>query len=321
MFPAVRMRRLRGNPRVRELVRGTRLSPKDLVYPIVVDERLKEQEKVRSLPGLHRQSLRTVADEAAAVADLGIPAVILFGIPKEKDEDGSGAFGKDGVIQRAVGRIKEVTDLAVIADLCLCEYTSHGHCGLLRGARIDNDQTLEVYGRIAVSQALAGSDMIAPSGMMDGQVAAIRKELDETGFEELPILSYAVKYASAFYGPFREAAEASPKFGDRKGHQMDPGSAVQAIREARLDLGEGADILMVKPAMPYLDILAMLRREVDVPLAAFQVSGEYATLKAAAENGWVDEEQVVLESLTAIKRAGADFILTYFAREYASHLT
>ncbi len=320
MYPAARMRRLRGHPRVRELVRETRLSPKDLVYPIVVDERLKAQESIRSLPGVHRQSVRTVADEAAAVADLRIPAVILFGIPREKDEDGSGAFAKDGVIQEAIRRIKEGTDLAVIADLCLCEYTSHGHCGLLRGAHIDNDQTLDVYGRIAVSQALAGSDMIAPSGMMDGQVAAIRKELDETGFEELPILSYAVKYASAFYGPFREAAEGAPKFGDRKGHQMDPGTAVQALREARLDLAEGADILMVKPAMPYLDILATLRREMDVPLAAFQVSGEYAALKAAAENGWVDEEQVVLESLTAIKRAGADFILTYFAKEYASRL-
>ena len=314
------MRRLRGNPRIRELVRETRLSPKDLVCPIFVDERLKAQESVRSLPGVHRQSLRTVADEAAAVADLGIPAVILFGIPKGKDEDGSGAFAKDGVIQRAVRRIKEVTDLAVIADLCLCQYTSHGHCGLLRGARIDNDQTLDVYRRIAVSQALSGSDMIAPSGMMDGQVAAIRKELDDAGFEELPILSYAVKYASAFYGPFREAAEGAPKFGDRKGHQMDPSSSAQALREARLDLEEGADILMVKPAMPYLDILAALRREMDVPLAAFQVSGEYAALKAAAEKGWVDEEQVVLESLTAIKRAGADFILTYFAKEYVSHL-
>ncbi len=313
------MRRLRGNPRIRELVRETRLSPKDLVCPICVDERLKARESVRSLPGVHRQSLRTVADEAAAVADLGIPAVILFGIPKEKDEGGSGAFAKDGVIQGAVRRIKEVTDLAVIVDLCLCQYTSHGHCGLLRGARIDNDQTLDVYRRIAVSQALSGSDMIAPSGMMDGQVAAIREELDDAGFEELPILSYAVKYASAFYGPFREAAEGAPKFGDRKGHQMDPGSASQALREARLDLEEGADILMVKPAMPYLDILAALRREMNVPLAAFQVSGEYAALKAAAENGWVDEEQVVLESLTAIKRAGADFILTYFAKEYASH--
>ncbi len=313
------MRRLRGNPRIRELLRETRLSPKDLVCPIFVDERLKAQESVRSLPGVHRQSQRTVADEVAAVADLGIPAVILFGIPKEKDEGGSGAFAKDGVIQGAVRRIKEVTDLAVIVDLCLCQYTSHGHCGLLRGARIDNDQTLDVYRRIAVSQALSGSDMIAPSGMMDGQVAAIRTELDDAGFEELPILSYAVKYASAFYGPFREAAEGAPKFGDRKGHQMDPGSAVQALREARLDLEEGADILMVKPAMPYLDILAALRREMDVPLAAFQVSGEYAALKAAAEKGWVDEEQVVLESLTAIKRAGADFILTYFAKEYASH--
>ena len=318
MFPATRMRRLRGNPRIRDLLRETRLSPKDLVCPIFVDERLKAQESVRSLPGVQRQSLRTVADEVAAVADLGIPAVILFGIPKEKDEDGSGAFAKDGVIQGAVRRIKEVTDLAVIADLCLCQYTSHGHCGLLRGARIDNDQTLDVYGRIAVSQALSGSDMIAPSGMMDGQVAAIRKDLDDAGFEELPILSYAVKYASAFYGPFREAAEGTPKFGDRKGHQVDPGSAAQALREARLDLEEGADILMVKPAMPYLDILAALRREMDVPLAAFQVSGEYAMLKAAAEHGWVDEEQVVLESLTAIKRAGADFILTYFAKEYAS---
>jgi porphobilinogen synthase len=320
MYPAVRMRRLRANPRIRDLVRGTRLSPKDLVYPIFVDERAKVPQPIAAMPGIHRQSLRTVAKDAGEVADLGIPAVLLFGIPAEKDETGAGAFAKDGVVQEAIRRVKEVTDVAVIADLCLCEYTSHGHCGLLRGARIDNDRTLEAYARIAVSQALAGADMIAPSGMMDGQVAAIRKALDEAGFEELPILSYAVKFASAFYGPFREAAEGAPKFGDRRSHQMDPGSPVQALREARLDLAEGADILMVKPAMPYLDILASLRRDIDVPLAAFQVSGEYAALKAAAANGWLNEEQTVLESLTAIRRAGADFILTYFAKDYAKRL-
>lgn len=320
MFPATRMRRLRAHPKVRELVRGTRVTPGDLVYPIFVDERLRVPQPVESMPGIHRQSLRTVAKEAGEAADLGIPAIILFGIPKEKDEAGTGAFAKDGVVQQGIRRIKEVTDLAAIADLCLCEYTSHGHCGLLRGARIDNDRTLEAYGKIAVSQALAGADMVAPSGMMDGQVAAIRRALDEAGFEELPILSYAVKYASAFYGPFREAAEGAPKFGDRRSHQMDPGSAVQALREARLDLAEGADILMVKPAMPYLDILATLRREVDVPLAAFQVSGEYAALRAAAANGWLDEEATVLESLTAIRRAGADFVLTYFAKDYAARL-
>ncbi len=320
MYPAVRMRRLRANPRIRDLVHGTRLSPKDLVYPIFVDERAKAPQPIAAMPGIHRQSLGTVAKDAGEVADLGIPAVLLFGIPREKDEGGSGAYAKDGVVQEAIRRIKEVADVAVIADLCLCEYTSHGHCGLLRGARIDNDRTLEVYGKIAVSQALAGADMVAPSGMMDGQVAAIRKALDEAGFEELPILSYAVKYASAFYGPFREAAEGAPKFGDRRSHQMDPGSAVQALREARLDLAEGADILMVKPAMPYLDILASLRRDIDVPLAAFQVSGEYAALKAAAANGWLNEEQTVLESLIAIRRAGADFILTYFAKDYAKRL-
>jgi porphobilinogen synthase len=314
------MRRLRAHPKIRELVRGTRLSEKDLVCPVFVDARAKAPQAIASMPGIHRQSPRTVAKEAGEAADLGIPAIILFGLPEEKDEAGTGAFAKDGVVHQAIRRIKEVTDLAVIADLCLCEYTSHGHCGLLRGARIDNDRTLEVYGRIAVSQALAGADMVAPSGMMDGQVAAIRKALDEAGFEELPILSYAVKYASAFYGPFREAAEGAPKFGDRRSHQMDPGSAAQALREARLDLAEGADVLMVKPAMPYLDILATLRREVEAPLAAFQVSGEYAVLKGAAANGWLDEEAAVLESLTAIKRAGADFVLTYFAKEYAPRL-
>lgn len=320
MYPAVRMRRLRANPRIRDLVRGTRLSPKDLVYPIFVDERAKAPQPIAAMPGIYRQSLRTVAKDAGEVADLGIPAIILFGIPREKDEGGSGAYAKDGAVQEAIRRIKEVADVAVIADLCLCEYTSHGHCGLLQGAQIDNDRTLEVYGKIAVSQALAGADMVAPSGMMDGQVAAIRTALDEAGLEELPILSYSVKFASAFYGPFREAAEGAPKFGDRRSHQMDPGSAVQALREARLDLAEGADVLMVKPAMPYLDIIASLRRDIDVPLAAFQVSGEYAALKAAAANGWLNEEETVLESLTAIRRAGADFILTYFAKDYAKRL-
>lgn len=320
MYPAVRMRRLRANPRIRDLVRGTRLSPKDLVYPIFVDERAKASQPIAAMPGIYRQSLRTVAKDAGEVADLGIPAIILFGIPREKDEAGSRAYAKDGAVQEAIRRIKEVADVAVIADLCLCEYTSHGHCGLLQGAQIDNDRTLEVYGKIAVSQALAGADMVAPSGMMDGQVAAIRTALDEAGLEELPILSYSVKFASAFYGPFREAAEGAPKFGDRRSHQMDPGSAVQALREARLDLAEGADVLMVKPAMPYLDIIASLRRDIDVPLAAFQVSGEYAALKAAAANGWLNEEETVLESLTAIRRAGADFILTYFAKDYAKRL-
>jgi porphobilinogen synthase len=314
------MRRLRAHPKIRELVRGTRLSRKDLAYPMFVDARAKAPQAIASMPGIHRQSLRAVAKEAGEVADLGIPGIILFGIPEERDEVGSGAFAKGGVVQESIRRIKEVSDVAVIVDLCLCEYTSHGHCGLLKGARIDNDRTLDVYGKIAVSQALAGADMVAPSGMMDGQVAAIRKALDEADFEELPILSYAVKYASAFYGPFREAAEGAPKFGDRRNHQMDPGSAVQALREARLDLAEGADILMVKPAMPYLDILATVRREVDAPLAAFQVSGEYAALKAAGANDWIDEETAVLESLTAIKRAGADFVLTYFAKEYAARL-
>src|SRR6266568_4752279 len=243
MFPATRMRRLRANPKVRELVRGTRVTAKDLVYPIFVDARAKAPQPIASMPGVHRQSLRTVAKEAGDAADLGVPAIILFGLPREKDEIGSGASAKDGVVQEAIRRIKDVSDVAVIADLCLCEYTSHGHCGLLKGARIDNDRTLEAYGKIAVSQALAGADMVAPSGMMDGQVAAIRKALDEAGFEELPILSYAVKFASAFYGPFREAADGAPKFGDRRGHQMDPGSGGQALREARLDLDEGADIL------------------------------------------------------------------------------
>lgn len=320
MFPTRRMRRLRVHPRLRELVAETNLSPNHLVQGLFVDETLREREEVPSLPGVFRLPLGQVAKEAALLEDVGLPALLLFGIPAEKDPRGSGAADPDGVAQRAVRAVKETTDLAVIADLCLCQYTDHGHCGLLRGARIDNDATLEAYGRVAASQAEAGADVIAPSGMMDGQVGAIREALDEAGYPETAILSYAAKYASSFYGPFREAAGSRPAFGDRRGHQMDPSAARQAILEAEADLAEGADVLMVKPALPYLDILRTLRDRFPVPLAAFQVSGEYAMIKAAALKGWLDEEPVVREALTAMRRAGADFVVTYFARDVARGL-
>jgi porphobilinogen synthase len=311
------MRRLRINPRIRELVRETRLGPKDLVQPIFVDEGIREASEVPSMPGIHRLPLSDVGKEAGHLADLGIPAAILFGIPARKDKVGSGAYDPKGIVQRAVAAVKETTDLAVITDVCLDEYTSHGHCGVLRDGQIDNDATLQLHARTAVTHARAGADMVAPSGMMDGQVAALRAALDAEGFLELPILAYAVKYASALYGPFREAAASTPSFGDRRSHQMDAPNAREALAEARLDVEEGADIIMVKPALPYLDILAALRAAMDVPLAAYQVSGEYSMLKAAAGKGWLGEDRVVEECLTAIKRAGASFIITYSARDFA----
>jgi porphobilinogen synthase len=312
------MRRLRINPRLRELVQETRLSPRDLVQPIFVDENLEARAEIKSMPGIYRWSLRDLPKEAGFIEDLGIPAVILFGIPQGKDEVGSGAYDPLGVVQKATAVINETTDLAVITDVCLDEYTSHGHCGVLRGGAIDNDATLDLYARTAVSQARAGADMVAPSGMMDGQVAAIRRALDGEGFQELPVLAYAVKYASALYAPFREAAASAPAFGDRRSHQMDPPNSREALEEARLDLEEGADVLMVKPALPYLDILARLRAAFDAPLAAYHVSGEYSMLKAAAMKGWVREEAVLREVLTGIKRAGANFIITYHAKDYST---
>lgn len=317
MFPARRMRRLRAHPRVRDLVAEASWSPRDLVQPLFVDASLQAPREVASMPGVFRFPVDRVAKEATHLEDLGLPAVLLFGVPAERDATGSGAWDPDGVVQRAVRAVKEVTDLAVLTDLCLCQYTDHGHCGLLRGEALDNDGTVEAYGRVAVSQAKAGADVVAPSGMMDGQVAEIRKALDEAGFPELPLLSYAVKYASAFYGPFRDAADSAPSFGDRRSHQMDPATARQALLEAETDLQEGADVLMVKPGLPYLDVLRTLRDRFAVPLAAYQVSGEYAMIKAAALKGWLDEGAAVDESLTALRRAGADFLVTYFAKDAA----
>ncbi len=320
MFPENRPRRLRANPAIRGLVRETELSVRDLICPLFVNEALRVPQAITSMPGVCSYPVETVGKEGRSLEGLGIPAVLLFGVPRKKDERASGAWVEDGVTQRAIRSIKEESGLLVIADLCLCEYTSHGHCGVLHGERVDNDSTLELYGLTAISQAEAGADMIAPSGMMDGQVRAIREALDDGGFEEVPILSYAAKYASAFYGPFREAAQSAPALGDRRTHQMDPGNAREAIREMRLDAEEGADILMVKPALPYLDIIREARETFDLPIAAYNVSGEYAMIKAAAANGWLDHDRAMMESLLSIKRAGADMIVTYFAPEAAKVL-
>lgn len=311
-----RMRRLR-QPGVRDLVTENRLSVKSMIQPIFVDERLSQPMPIDSMPGQNRQSLESVSVEAAELEDLGVPAVLLFGLPAHKDELGSDAYDSRGVIQKAVAEIKETTNLVVITDLCLCEYTSHGHCGLIRGERILNDETLPILGEIAVSHAEAGADIIAPSGMMDGMVGAIRTALDLDGYTETPILSYAAKYASTFYGPFREAAESGFAFGDRKGYQMNPANAAEALWEVQLDLEEGADMVMVKPAMPYLDILRSVKDVFGVPTAAYQVSGEYSMIVAAAERGWLNGRAAFLEALTSIKRAGADIIITYWAKEYA----
>jgi porphobilinogen synthase len=311
-------------------VRETALSPADFIYPLFVRPGQAEQREIRSMPGVYQWSVDRAVGEAEAAAELGIPAIILFGIPSEKDPLGRENYAPEGVVQRAIRAVKTaVPELVVVTDVCLCEYTDHGHCGVLNEGEnraqphlaegfVLNDPTLEILGRVAVSHAEAGADIVAPSGMMDGMVAAIRSALDEARFEHLPVLSYAVKYASAFYGPFREAAESPPRSGDRKSHQMDPANAREALREAGLDVAEGADLLMVKPALPYLDVIYRVRSAFpQLPLAAYQVSGEYAALKAAGANGWIDERAAVLESLIAIKRAGADLILTYFAKEAA----
>jgi porphobilinogen synthase len=311
------------HPRIRDMVRQAALGVDDLIYPLFVCPGQGVRHEVGSMPGVYNLSVDQLVEECHEVADLGIPAVLLFGIPEEKDPEGSGAWREDGIVQRALRAVKDALGerLALIADACLCEYTSTGHCGLIdeRG-EVANDPTLELLARTAASQARSGADMIAPSDMMDGRVGAIRSALDAGGFQNTPILSYAVKYASAYYGPFRDAAQGAPKFGDRRSHQMDPANAREAIEEARLDLAEGADILMVKPAGPYLDVLASLRREFDVPLAAYQVSGEYAMIKAAGQNGWIDEAAVAWETALGIKRAGADMIVTYFAKDLARHI-
>ena len=320
-FPEYRARRLRKNENFRRLIRETSLSVDDLVYPLFAVPGKSVKKPITSMPGQFQLSVDYIAKEAQKAHELDIPAVLLFGIPAKKDEMATGAFAKDGIIQQAVKRIKnEVPDILVITDVCLCEYTSHGHCGMLEKGAVQNDSTLEVLAETAISQARAGADMVAPSAMMDGQVATIREALDENAFEDVPIMAYAAKYASSFYGPFREAAECAPQFGGRKAYQMDPANADEAIREMSLDVGEGADIIMVKPALAYLDIICRAKQEFDLPLAAYNVSGEYSMIKAAAQLGWLDEEKAMIESLTAIKRAGADIIITYFALQMAKLL-
>lgn len=321
MFPTIRMRRLRTS-KFRPLIREVELNITDLICPVFVDETITEPVEVNSMPGYYRLPLEMAADEAACIAELGIPAIILFGVPKEKDEMGTHAYGDHDVIQNAIRSIKkEEKDLIVITDLCLCEYTTHGHCGIIsKTQQILNDPTLEVLGKIAVSQARAGADIVAPSGMMDGMVQAIRKALDDNRFHDIPIMSYAAKYFSSFYGPFREAVDSCYAFGDRSSYQMDTGNSDEAIREVELDVEEGADIILVKPAMPYLDIIYRIKEKYRMPTAAYHVSGEYAMIKAAARNGWLDERKVVYESLLSIKRAGADMILTYFAKDMAQML-
>jgi len=317
-YPVVRHRRLRYNPLVRDMVRETVLTKNDLIYPLFVVPGEKVKKEVKSMPGVFNLSIDELVKECKEVRDLGIPAVILFGIPEHKDEVGSDAYNENGIIQRVVRAVKaEVSDLLVITDVCMCEYTSHGHCGLLKGEEILNDETVSLLAKEAVSHAEAGADMIAPSDMMDGRVAAIRKALDYKGFTKIPIMSYAAKYSSGFYGPFRDAAESTPAFGDRKSHQMDIGNVNEALREVAEDIEEGADIVMVKPAGPYLDVIRKVKDTFGMPTAAYQVSGEYAMIKAAGANGWIDEERVMVEAAFAIKRAGADMFLTYFAKDLA----
>ncbi|HWQ49084.1 MAG TPA: porphobilinogen synthase [Methanosarcina sp.] len=323
MFPDVRLRRLRKG-KIRNLVRETTLSLDDLVQPIFVNENIYSTVEISSMPGICNIPLSEVANEAKEIADLGIPAVILFGVPAFKDAEGSSSYGENDIVQEAVRRIKaELGDkLVVITDVCMCEYTNHGHCGIVDSEtkEILNDPTLEVLGKIAVSHAKAGADIVAPSGMMDGMVEAIRQALDISGFENIPIMSYAAKYHSCFYGPFREAAESGYSFGDRSTYQMDPANSNEAIREVTLDVAEGADIIIVKPALPYLDIIYRVKTEFGMPTAAYNVSGEYAMIKAAAANGWLDEKKAIYESLISIKRAGADIIITYFAKDAARML-
>ena len=320
-FPQMRLRRLRRSEALRALIRETEAEVGDLIYPLFVVEGNKMKQEISSMPGLYRLSSDLLPGEVDEIARLGIPAIILFGIPQKKDEVGSSAYHKKGVVQQAIRAIKKATpELLVITDVCLCEYTSHGHCGVVVDGYVDNDKTLELLARTALSHTEAGADMIAPSDMMDGRVKAIRQALDGNGFQDIPILAYAAKYASAFYGPFREAAESAPQFGDRRSYQMDPPNWREALREVEQDIAEGADIVMVKPALPYLDVIRKVRDTFNHPLAAYSVSGEYAMVKAAAQQGWLDERGIVLEMLTAIKRAGADIIISYYAKEAARWL-
>jgi porphobilinogen synthase len=317
-FPAVRLRRLRRSEALRRLVRETRVDGADLVFPLFVGPTSKRNEE---LPALGRHSVADLLGEVEDCLRLGITAVLLFGIPEEKDEEGSGAYDEDGIVQQALRALRpRFPELMLLTDVCLCEYTSHGHCGLIRDGEVDNDATLDLLARTAVSHAVAGADAVCPSDMMDGRVGATRSALDEAGLDEIAIVAYSAKYCSAFYGPFREAAESAPAFGDRRGYQMDPANVREALRECSLDVGEGADVLMVKPALPNLDVIRAVRERFDLPLAAYNVSGEYAMVKAAAAHGWLDERQAAHESLTAIKRAGADLVISYWAKDLAAWL-
>jgi len=317
-FPLYRPRRLRESPLLRSMVRETSLRVDDFVYPLFAIHGRGVREPIGSMPWQYRLSIDEMLKECKDAASMGIPAVLLFGLPRDKDPRGTEAYADDGIIQQAVRAVKDtIPDLLVVTDVCLCEYTSHGHCGVVEDGRVKNDPSLELIARTAISHAEAGADMVAPSDMMDGRVAAIREGLDEGGFPELPIMAYSAKYASAFYGPFREAADSTPQFGDRRSYQMDPANILEAMREVALDVDEGADIVMVKPALPYLDVIARVKAEFGLPVAAYSVSGEYAMLKAAGQLGWIDEERAMLEALTGIRRAGADIIITYFAKDAA----
>jgi porphobilinogen synthase len=322
-FPSVRMRRLRRTPAMRSMLQKVRLHPSDLIYPVFVDETIQKPKPVDAMPDYYRFPIQQVVDEVRQAVAQEIKAIILFGIPSKKDETASRAFADDGVVQRAIRELKEEfgEELVVMADVCLCEYTTHGHCGIVKDGKVINDETLGILQKIAVSQARAGADVVAPSAMMDGQVRFIREALDDAGFGEVAVLAYSAKYASGFYGPFREATECTPQFGSRKSYQMGYGDAAVALREIELDVNEGADVIMVKPALAYLDIISLAKSKFNVPVAAFNVSGEYAMVKAAAQNGWIDEKAVVLELLTAIKRAGSDLIITYFAKDVKSWLS
>jgi len=318
-YPIYRPRRLRKNEKFRELVQETELSPNHLIYPVFVKEMTEKKVPIPAMPDVFQFSVEGLPQEIEDVVSLSIPAVLLFGIPEKKDEIGSGAYAENGIVQKAVRIIKKLfgNDIMVITDVCMCEYTSHGHCGVIKDGDVDNDETLKLLARSALSHASAGADMVAPSDMMDGRVKAIRESLDISGYTNIPIMSYAAKYASALYGPFREAAESAPQFGDRRGYQMDPPNMREAMREIRLDIEEGADVIMVKPALFYLDILSMARQEFNIPLAAYSVSGEYTMIKLAAAKGYLDYQRAVVEANTAIRRAGADMIITYFAKDLA----
>ena len=319
--PLYRPRRLRSNEMIRSMVRETTLSPHDFIYPLFVTHGKGVKKEISSMPGNFQQSIDNIVRDCEEIKGLGVPAVILFGIPEHKDETGSEAYADEGIVQHAIKAIKnKLPELIVITDVCLCEYTSHGHCGVIKNGVVQNDATLELLAREAVSHAKAGADMVAPSDMMDGRVGAIRGALDSEGFHDTPIMSYAAKYASSFYGPFREAAESTPQFGDRRSYQMDPSNGREALREVELDIEEGADIVMVKPALSYLDIISQVKQEFNMPVAAYNVSGEFSMVKAAAKLGWIDGERVMMEILTSIKRAGADMILTYHAKEVAKLL-